>query len=150
MGITPVAFVTQVLQDSGVPVMRVFYNEIFSGVTRVDYDPSVTQQQIDLANSIINSFDFSQAAIDAYELKLNKQAAKDALTTVHDPSVIGLRNAFRVVMQSLIETRSKVNQLVNDYNTRFGTSFTTLTNRNFNQVLAAARQFIDAENDPNN
>ena len=78
-----------------------------------------------------------------------RQGAKDHIVA-DTPEAKAMRNAFRVVMQSLIETRTKVNQLVNAQNSAHGTSIAQLPNRTWAQVLAATKTEIDNETDPNN
>lgn len=78
-----------------------------------------------------------------------RQGAKDHIVA-DTPEAKAMRNAFRVVMQSLIETRTKVNQLVNAQNSAHGTSIAQLPNRTWAQVLAATKNEIDNETDSNN
>lgn len=70
----------------------------------------------------------------------------------NDPDTVRLRAALRVVMSSLVEVRTTANSLrdamVNatslaDLKTR-ATAVTALTNRTWNQVLAAVDTIIDA------
>lgn len=78
-----------------------------------------------------------------------RQGAKDHIVA-DSVEAKAMRNAFRVVMASLVETRQKVNQLVNAHNSAHGTNIATLTNRTWQDVLTATRNQIDAEIDANN
>jgi len=93
-----------------------------------------------------------KSAVDSVELAQAiatlKQGAKDHITA-ETPESKAMRNAFRVVMASLIETRLKVNELVTAHNSAHGTNITPLPNRTWAQVLSATRNQIDSETDAN-
>ena len=94
-----------------------------------------TQAEIDAEDA--------QALADARAALLS--ASKNHLTN-DTPEAKAMRNAFRVVMQSLIETRAKVNEVINKGNIP---NTATLPNRTWGQVVSATKNQIDAEVDPN-
>lgn len=94
-----------------------------------------TQAEIDAEDA--------QALADARAALLS--ASKNHLTN-DTPEAKAMRNAFRVVMQSLIETRAKVNEVITKGNIP---STATLPNRTWGQVVGATKNQIDAEVDPN-
>lgn len=94
----------------------------------------------------------TQAEIDAEDAQALADARAALLAssknflTDETPNAKAMRNAFRVVMASLIETRAKVNEIINKGNIP---STTTLPNRTWGQVVNATKNQIDAETDPN-
>lgn len=70
--------------------------------------------------------------------------AKQALLS-ENPDMKAMRNAFRVVMASLIETRQKLNEVIANGNIP---NTSQLPNRTWTQVLNATRNSIDNESDP--
>lgn len=94
----------------------------------------------------------TQAEIDAEDAQALLDAKTALLTTSKNhltndtPDAKAMRNAFRVVMASLIETRAKVNEVINKGNIP---NTSTLPNRTWAQVVGATKAQIEAENDPN-
>lgn len=78
-----------------------------------------------------------------------KAIAKSLLNN-EDPTVILLRNALRIVMASLIETRTKLNEVITYTNTHSGqpSTIAPLINRSWLQILTAVQSQIDNETDP--
>jgi hypothetical protein len=97
-----------------------------------------------------------RAVLAAYRLGLSpaetanftKNQAKAALVDAADPTRTSTRNSMRVIMASLVETRAKINELVDKTNGVTTTPIAKLPVRTWQQILAVAKQYIDAETDP--
>ena len=84
----------------------------------------------------------AQALADARTALL---ASSKNFLTDDTPNAKAMRNAFRVVMSSLIETRAKVNEVITKGNIP---NTTALPNRTWAQVVGATKNQIDTESDP--
>jgi len=113
----------------------------------VHYLPEATDAQKTAAQGVIASFDWSEAADNAYLLGKTRQDAKNALVSTVEPTQMSARNTQRVIYASLVQTRMAVNQLIAWANS-MGANLTPLQNRTWAQALQAVRAQIDAEGDP--
>lgn len=124
----------EALRAAGIPIEGVRDR---GGVIEVDYSPGATAEQQQVGAAIVTGWD------DAAEGKRAKRrAAKASLAGVDDPTQIASRNALRVIYQSIVETRQALNPLL------VAAGQPPLPIRNWKQALAAVRQQIDAEIDP--
>ena len=80
--------------------------------------------------------------------RARRRAAKASLAGVDDPTQIASRNALRVIYASLVETRQAYNAMRAYIANPSGTPPPALTIRTWQQALAAVRQQIDADSDP--
>lgn len=116
--------------------------------------PNVSEKYLKISNgAVVEMSAGEKTTVDnnelAQALATLRQGAKDHIVA-DSVEAKAMRNAFRVVMGSLLETRQKVNQLVSAQNSAHGTNIATLTNRTWQDVLTATRNQIDAETDANN
>lgn len=107
----------------------------------VTYAAGATDQQRAAAQALIAGWDWSDAAQQARDRAAKRAAAKASLTGA-DPVQSASRNALRVIYQSIVETRQALNPLL------VAAGQPPLPIRNWKQALAAVRQQIDAETDP--
>lgn len=130
------------IRSQGIPIHGVSGSQ---GSIRIDFKPEATAQQRTNAQTIVDNFDWSPAAADASARTALLTASKGYLTD-DTPDAKAMRNAFRVVMSSLIETRAKVNEVITKGNIP---NTTALPNRTWAQVVGATKNQIDTESDPN-
>ena len=105
------------------------------------YAADATDQQRAAAQALIAGWDWSDAAQQSRDRTARRAAAKASLVG-SDPVQSASRNALRVIYQSIVETRQALNLLL------IAAGQPPLPIRNWKQALAAVRQQIDAEADP--
>ena len=135
------------------------------GCDYYDLGQNVTQQKYEMVRDLLKTVDkrylkkmngypvemspAEKVAVDdawAQQITDNLKTNAKSYLTNDTPDAKAMRNAFRVVMASLIETRAKVNEVINKGNIP---NTTTLPNRTWAQVVGATKAQIDAESDPN-
>ena len=135
-----VALIDEVLRTAGIPIVSVANRR---GVVTVQYDAAATAQQRAQGDAMVAGWD------DAAEARrARRRAAKASLAGVDDPTQIASRNALRVIYQSIVETRQAYNAMRAFIANPSGTPPPALAIRTWQQSLAAMRQQIDAEADP--
>lgn len=135
-----VGLIDEALRAAGIPIVSV--RNRLAAIT-VQYAPEATEQQRAAGDALVAAWDA------AAESKADRRRrAKAALAGADDPTQIAIRNALRVIYASIVETRQAHNALRAYVANPSGTPPPALAIRKWAQALAAVRQQIDAEIDP--
>ena len=132
---TDIALADEALKALGVPISGV---RLAGGVLSADYLPEATPEQRAAGDALLAGWDPAAREADA-----RRRRTRAALTG-GEPTQAAARNALRVIYASIGETRQRLNQLI----AATGAAVPPLPIRTWAQALAAVRQQIDAETDP--
>ena len=135
------ALVGEALRAAAIPVVSVRNRD---GVLTVQYTAEATAEQRAAGDALVAGWDGA-----AEQRKASRRLARQALVGVDDPVQIASRNALRVIYLSVVETRQAFNALRSYMADPQGNPLpAALPIRTWKQALAAVRQQIDAETDP--
>ncbi len=127
------------LLAAGLPVVGI------SGIgpdCRIDFAEGATPEQQQQDRAMAQAFDWTEPT----PRQQKRKAAKAALRDADNRTLIATRAGLKVIFQSLVETRTAVNQMRSQL-VAAGLQLTVpaLINRTWEQALAAVEQQIDAE-----